>query len=424
MTKYIDEPDLIKRRNEMFFRDHDMKMNEITNTLMDFRLNTKVEDKKKIKCFFCDIKVKASDLGYEELSKVGEYYENYIDSITHVDTNSHKIFSDILKGTGDVKRQIDELRTKHRQRMFTKDIKINKTKTRIKKGNILLLDDDRLISAVLRDAFEAEGYNIMTTKDPYEAIEHILYKDIHIALIDIVMPQLNGFEVLDILKRNDVDIPIIFLSGRAMTDYKVRALSRGVDDYITKPFEIKEVIARVERSLGRTSIYKDKLTTDKLTGVYNKEYFNEKIAGILSNKEYIDKSFSLSFIDLDDFKYINDNCGHVIGDYALRDFADFLKRNLDETEMIFRFGGDEFIVIFVGKKVSEAYLEIENLRKKLDETSFEYEGLAKPIKLNMSSGITYVGENESVEEILDRADKCLYQSKELGRNKTMKSKEV
>lgn len=424
MVEDVDESKLIKRRNEVFFKEHDKKINELANILMEFRLNTNPGHKRKIKCFFCSVKEKASELGYEELSKIGEFYENYIESITHVDADSHKFFSDILKGTGVIKKQINELKTEYRQKIFINSVTSNNVKAIDKKANILLLDDDRLISAVLRDAFEAEGYSIMTTRDPYEAIEYILHEDIHIALIDIVMPQLNGFEVLEILKQNGVDIPIIFLSGRDMTDYKVKALSRGVDDYITKPFEIKEVIARIERSLGRSSIYKDKLITDKLTGVYNKEYFNEKMSWILSNKEYLKKNFSVSFIDLDDFKSINDTHGHVIGDYALRDFADFLKQNLDKSEMIFRFGGDEFIVIFVGKKVSEAYIYVEGLRKKLDNTSFKYKDVTDPIELKMSSGLTYIGENESMEEILDRADKCLYKSKKLGKNKTMKTNEI
>lgn len=424
MGKKIDVSDLSKRQHDMFFKEHDKKMHELIKNLLEFRLHTKDEHKTRIKCFFSSVKEKASDLGYHQLSKEGEYYEQYISSINDVDGGSHEVFSNILKGTGAIKEHIDELQAEYRREIFAINSGDDKSDANAIKGNILLLDDDRLISTILKDAFEAEGYNIMTTGDPYEAIEHILYKDINIALIDIIMPKLNGFEVLEILKQNGVDIPIIFLSGKSMTDYKVRALSRGVDDYITKPFEIKEVIARIERSLGRSSIYKNKLTIDKLTGVYNKECFNQKIANILSSKEHLSKNFAVSFIDLDDFKFINDNYGHVIGDYALRDFADFLKKNFDKDDMIFRFGGDEFIVIFVAKKVSEAYLEIETMRKKLNEAKFKYKDIEDSIELKISAGVTYIGDNEGIDEILDRADKCLYESKKLGKNKTVKSEDI
>ncbi len=424
MGRYSEQCNLTKKRDTMFFNEYEKTMDELINNLIEFRLDSNIKHRNQIKNIFNMMKEKSSTLGYNELSKLGEYYEKYIESLEYVDDNSHGVFSELLKGLGIIKKHIDELKTEHREKVFINNMEQDNSNLHVKRGNILLLDDDRLISTILKDAFEAEGYNIMTTADPYEAIEHILYKDINLALIDIIMPKLNGFEVLEILKQKGVDIPIIFLSGKSMTDYKVRALSRGVDDYITKPFEIKEVIARTERSLGRSSVYKNKLTVDKLTGVYNKEHFNNKIVNILSTKEHIEKDFSISFIDLDDFKSINDNYGHVIGDYALRDFAAFIKENLEDTEMIFRFGGDEFIVIFVDKTVSQAYINMESLRKKLDKTSFKYEDVPGDIKLSMSSGITYIGEDESMEEILDRADKCLYKSKKLGKNKTMKSNKL
>ena len=424
MGRYSEQCNLTKKRDTMFFNEYEKTMDELINNLIEFRLDSNIKHRNQIKNIFNMMKEKSSTLGYNELSKLGEYYEKYIESLEYVDDNSHGVFSELLKGLGIIKKHIDELKTEHREKVFINNMEQDNSNLHVKRGNILLLDDDRLISTILKDAFEAEGYNIMTTADPYEAIEHILYKDINLALIDIIMPKLNGFEVLEILKQKGVDIPIIFLSGKSMTDYKVRALSRGVDDYITKPFEIKEVIARTERSLGRSSVYKNKLTVDKLTGVYNKEHFNNKIVNILSTKEHIEKDFSISFIDLDDFKSINDNYGHVIGDYALRDFAAFIKENLEDTEMIFRFGGDEFIVIFVDKTVSQAYINMESLRKKLDKTSFKYEDVPGDIKLSMSSGITYIGEDESMEEILDRADKCLYKFKKLGKNKTMKSNKL
>lgn len=423
MGENLNKNMILKKRKEIFFREHDKCTNKLIKDLMEFRIDLDSNNKKDIQRFFNSIKVKASMLGYNDLSKIAEYYDNYIDSKEDINEDSHKFFSDILKGAGVIKRQIKQLEMGVYKE---KHSRIKKIKSKIveNKGNILLLDDDRLISAILKDSFEKEGYNMMTTTDHEEAIDYILHKDINIALIDIIMPKMNGFDVFDILKKNGVDIPIIFLSGKSFIHYKVDALSRGVDDYITKPFEIKEVIARVERSLGRAKQYKTKLSRDKLTNLYNKQYFNEFVSDVIKQEKHLKQDYSVAFMDLDDFKYINDNHGHVIGDYVLRDFACFLQNNLDREDLIFRFGGDEFIVLFIDKNLDKAYKYIEKTRKNLNETLFKYKDIEESVKINVSTGITGIEKNDNVEDILKRADKCLYVSKELDKNTTVCSNKL
>lgn len=419
MKEIVYKGEISDKKRELFFREQNRAIEKLINNLVDFRTDTEIDQTEEIKEFFKSVKVKSCDLGYYELSKIGEQYENYIDAIVNINESSHKFFSDILKGAGIIKKNIRQLEIKiNHNKLNYMDIEC-KIESSFEKGNILLLDDDRLISAILKDAFEKEGYNIMTTDDHEEAIEHILYEGIDIALIDIVMPKKSGFEVFEILKSNGLDIPIIFLSGQSTINYKVKALSKGVDDYITKPFEIKEVIARVERSLWRSNQYKNRINKDKLTGAYTKQFFSEYICDILEQKRYLKQEFSVAFLDLDDFKYINDNYGHIVGDYALMDFANFLKENLKESDIIFRFGGDEFIVLFVGKSIIKSYKCLENMREKLNETTFKYKGAKQEIKLKVSIGITEIKEYDSVEEILNRADKCLYNSKRLGKNTTV-----
>lgn len=405
----------VNRKNELFFREQDKKINNLIENLIEFRIDVQANQQKEIKQFFNSIKVSACKFGFEELFKLGEYYENYIETSKDINENSHKVFSEILKGTGIIKRHIKQLRIENDNKFDCNNLD-NNIDMNLKKGNILVLDDDRLISTILKDAFEAEGHNVITTTDHEEAIEYILYKNINIALIDIVMPKMSGFEVFDILKKSGVDIPIIFLSGKSFINYKVEALSRGVDDYITKPFEIKEVIARVERSLGRSKQYKVKLNRDELTGVYNKAFFYDYLNNILEKKEHLKQKYCVAFMDLDDFKYINDNYGHMVGDYALKDFSCFLKINLGENDTIFRFGGDEFIVLFENNDVEESYEKMEQLREKLGKTIFKYKRVNESIKLNVSIGITGIVEYDNVEDILNRSDKCLYESKKLGKN--------
>ena len=422
MEGNLDRKTILNKRKEIFFRDHDRYSNKLMKDLIDFRVDLNPDSKKDIQRFFNNIKVKASMLGYDDLSKIAGYYDHYIENKDIIDDDPHEIFSDILKGVGVIKRYVRKLeegvyKKNNKKESSEEDpVQLNVSKN---KGNILLLDDDKLISAILKDEFEKQGYSMMTTTDHEEAIEYILYKDINIALIDIVMPKMNGFDVFDILKKNGVDIPIIFLSGKSFTHYKVDALSRGVDDYITKPFEIKEVVARVERSLGRAKQYKNKLNRDKLTGLFNKEYFNKYVTELIKRGRHLEQNYSVAFMDLDDFKYINDNYGHVTGDYVLKDFAFFLQNTLDSEDIVFRFGGDEFIVLFVDKNLDTAYKSMEDARKKLNETIFRYKDVEENIKVHVSTGITGIEKNDSAEDILKRADKCLYVSKELNKNTTV-----
>lgn len=403
----------INKKNEMFLREQDKRINNLINNLIEFRIDVQANQQKEIKQFLSSIKVSACKYEFYELSKLSEYYEEYVDTIKDINENSHRFFSEILKGIGMIKRHIRQLKIENNKLDCNIDNNVDMSS---KKGNILVLDDDRLVSTILKDAFETAGHNVITTADHKEAIEHILYKDINIALIDIVMPKMSGFEVFDILKKSGVDIPIIFLSGKSFINYKVEALSKGVDDYITKPFEIKEVIARVERSLGRSKQYKVKLNRDELTGVYNKAFFYDYLNNILEKKKHLKQRYSVAFMDLDDFKYINDNYGHMVGDYALRDFSYFLKINLEESDIIFRFGGDEFIVLFENNGVEESYEKMERLRSKLSKALFKYDDIKESIKLNVSIGITNIEKYDNVEDILNKSDKCLYRSKKLGKN--------
>ena len=406
---------------EIFLREQGIKAINIINTLIEFRLNPKIEYKEEIKKFFSSICATSSILGYNNLLNTGEYYANYIDSIDEITEDSHDFFSNLLNGIGIIRNEIEMLKVNlNSEKLSTSKglTSISGINKRQSKGNILILDDDRLTLNILKDAFKQEGYNVKTTTNPYDAIEQTLSGNINIALIDIIMPKLNGFEVFEILKKNKIDIPIIFLTGKSLTDYKVDALSKGADDYITKPFEIKEVIARVERALMRSHQYKLNLNIDKLTGAHTKDFFNEKIKQITKCTE-LSRDLSVAFIDIDDFKLINDTYGHLVGDYILRDFTEFLENHIDQKDLIFRFGGDEFIILFNGKTEIDAFECMEVLREKLNDTIFRYDDLDCEISITISIGVTCINNRDNIEKILKRSDKCLYKSKELGKNRTI-----
>ena len=407
---------------KVFIKEQDINIKNILEDLMKLRLTLDNKYKRHLKEFFKIIQNTSENLNNRKLSDIGRYYKEYISSNNLIDEDSHIFFSNVLKGISEVKDEIDILKEEYSKYGLNKSHNITKVENKeFKKsrGEILVLDDDRFMLSILQDAFENKGYNVIAITNPYEAIEVILNRNISLALIDIVMPKLNGFEVFEILKENNIDVPVIFLTGKLITEYKVDALRKGVDDYITKPFDINEVIARAERAIIRSKVYKTKLTTDRLTGIYNKGFFKEKIREYKNTSDTSEQLLSVAFMDIDDFKFINDTYGHVVGDYILKDYAKFMKSYIEENDLLFRFGGDEFLILFYGKDELYAFRQMENIRKALNEAYFKYDCTEEKIKLSISAGVTFINKEDDIEEILDRADKCLYKSKELGKNRTI-----
>lgn len=407
---------------KVFIKEQDINIKNILYDLMKLRLTLDIKYKEHIKGFFENIQNTSDEFNNNKLSDIGKRYEDYIRDIDSIEECSDSFFSNILKGISEIKTEIDILKEKYNkseQNENNTTVKVDDRECTKTRGEILVLDDDRFMLSILQDAFESRGYKVIAITNPYEAIEMILNRNINLALIDIVMPKLNGFEVFEILKKNNIDVPVIFLTGKLVTEYKVDALRKGVDDYITKPFDINEVIARAERAIIRSKVYKSKLTTDRLTGIYNKGFFIEKIIEYKNSLDMSEQSISVAFMDIDDFKIINDTYGHVVGDYILKDYANFMKSYIDEQDLLFRFGGDEFLILFYGKDEQYAFKQMESIRKGLNEVYFKYDCIEDKIKLSISAGITYVAQEDDIEEILDRADKCLYKSKELGKNRTV-----
>ncbi|WIV12348.1 diguanylate cyclase [Proteiniborus sp. MB09-C3] len=286
-------------------------------------------------------------------------------------------------------------------------------------GRILIVDDDVVTLNILKEIFRKRGYNVILCSNSFEVIKKIKENKIDIAIIDLILPEMDGFEIIESIRKTEPELPVIMLSGSSNTENKIRALGIGADDYITKPFVEKELIARVERALARALSFKAISIEDGLTAAYTKCYFWRKIKEIKGAYQRNKKTFSVAFVDMDDFKNINDTHGHLMGDEALKCFVYALKSSLRFTDYVFRFGGDEFVILFPETNEKNAYYVLERFR---DNISYE-----KCMKSNtgivfegaFSAGITEVKNvDDEIEDIIKRADMALYEAKTQGKNKT------
>lgn len=170
--------------------------------------------------------------------------------------------------------------------------------------------------------------------------------------------------------------------------------------------------------------YKKLSITDNLTGLYNRRFFTESLTLELERSRRYDQHFALCLIDLDDFKDMNDSYGHLFGDKILTIFSHLLKQNLRQSDSAYRYGGEEFAIIFPGSSLEGASLVAERIRTKLAEYPFSFEGNSKNIQMTASFGISLTSEHDrNIEEIIRRSDQALYAAKNSGKNKIEVSKE-
>ncbi|QCU90793.1 GGDEF domain-containing protein [Thiomicrorhabdus sediminis] len=157
--------------------------------------------------------------------------------------------------------------------------------------------------------------------------------------------------------------------------------------------------------------------TDDLTKIPNRRGFNEIILQIAKVAQSEQSSFALILLDIDYFKKINDEFGHLIGDSVLRFLAQQLDSETKGKDRIARFGGEEFVVLLPNTSYTDAYNVANYLRKKIEGNTLKVKTHDKPLKLTISAGVATYQLGENVDKLIERADKALYQAKNTGRNK-------
>jgi len=405
---------IMKKGRHLFICEQQQKINKMMISLMKYCLYENKEEQEELKLFFHSLKGTGATFNFEDISNIGKEYEDYICSIENESELSKDVFYTLLKGLAQAHDEIEKL-NKECKIEENEDLLIHdEYKLKDNRGTILIVDDDITLLNQLEKVFKYEGYNVISIDKPQEVIKTIQKENIDIILLDIMMPKIDGFEVFSEIQKEKLDIPIIFLTGKTFIEDKITALNSGADDYITKPFKIEEVLARVNRALERNSHYR----IDELTGAYTKKHFRKRIKEAQNKLIKQEEIFSLAFIDIDYFKDINDTYGHIVGDLVLKKIADRIKSKIRSQDELFRFGGDEFVIIFPKATDNQVYNILERIRKEMQSNPIYYNKTDKPINISFSAGIgTIKDANQTIEELIEITDKYLYMAKQQGRNK-------
>ena len=215
-------------------------------------------------------------------------------------------------------------------------------------------------------------------------------------------------------------VPFIFLTAKGQLPEKVEGLRTGADDYLTKPFDPRELIEMVNARLSRVEVYKKMADYDEFTGLFNHTAIEEQLNAELKKAGDIHGETSIGFIDIDSFGKINDKFGHPFGNRVLRKVAEVLKSSEGEGGVAGRWGGEEFVVIYPCRRKEESFEKLEEIRRKISSLNFGESGINVTVSIGVAS---FPGDAASSEELIVKADRAMFMAKDAGRNRTVKFSE-
>mgnify|MGYP005634641577 FL=1 len=298
---------------------------------------------------------------------------------------------------------------------------------------ILIAEDNPVSRKLMEMTLRQAGYEVVSAEDGREALALFKERFFPIILTDLEMPEMDGLELCRAIRGNPAEgyVYIFLITARDSKEDIIVGLEAGADDYLTKPFDRSELIARLKTALRVLELEKslkdayEKIRllsiTDKLTGCYNRTYMDEYLAKEIARATRYHRPLSLVMADIDYFKRVNDTYGHQAGDLILKNFVLSMREGLrKDVDWIARYGGEEFLMVMPETNFKNAMSSAERLRRIVSERLASYD--EKEIRITASFGVVGFDPSEKIknipyEAIIDQADKALYQAKDEGRNR-------
>ncbi len=299
---------------------------------------------------------------------------------------------------------------------------------------ILIADDNELQRTVLEYALRKAGHDVMAAADGLQAIQLFKSGYYPIVITDWLMPNLTGLELCRIIRENcrDQYSYVILHSSLDSSDDIQAAMAAGIDDYLIKPTNPTELsmrlatahrVLKLERRLRQSlEEAREMATTDPLTRLYNRGFLDDRLPMEVKRAIRYNRPLSIIFSDIDHFKSINDTYGHHTGDQVLKSFASRIKGNVrEEVDWLARYGGEEFVVILPETDIDGAMIVANRLQRAVAGEPIAVEGGSIGITASFGAASFLPGEKDDAgtlaQELLGRADRCLYAAKEGGRNR-------
>ena len=297
-------------------------------------------------------------------------------------------------------------------------------------GRILVVDDRPTSHERIADALLKE-HTVDIQADPNEALFRAAEGNYDLLIVSLGLENFDGLRLCSQARSLDRtrNVPILAIAEAENNTRLVRALEIGVNDYVARPIDKNELLARVrtqirkkrytERLRDNVQISIEMAITDALTGLYNRRYMETHIETLVEQATARGKPLTVLVIDIDYFKAVNDGHGHDAGDDVLREFAIRIKKSIRGIDLACRYGGEEFVVVMPETDLAVATMVAERLRRRIATEPFPIQQGARAIEVTISIGIAALGAQDNAAAVLKRADQALYRAKRDGRNRVV-----
>jgi two-component system cell cycle response regulator len=298
-------------------------------------------------------------------------------------------------------------------------------------GRVLVIED-RPESVAWFSTALSPGHQVASVDTFEEALVRVRGGDFDLIIVSLGMRGFDGLRLCSQLRSQPEgrNVPILVVVSDADRRKLAQALEMGVNDYLTRPIDKNELVARVRTQL-RKKRYGDRLRhnvqlslemaiTDQLTGLHNRRYMSRHLDNLILSAGQSGKGLAFLILDIDYFKAVNDGYGHDIGDEVLKEFANRIASNVRGIDLACRYGGEEFVVVMPDTEMTLAFTIAERLRKSIEANPIPISRAPGTLNITISIGIAgSEGPNDTAEALLRRADQALYSAKRAGRNRVV-----
>ncbi len=295
---------------------------------------------------------------------------------------------------------------------------------------VVIADDDRATREELSRRLREEGLEVETFDSGQPVLDRVNRGGVDLVLLDVVMPGLSGFDCCRLVKTMTEAsfLPVVMVTGKSDTESRIEGLRIGADDYVCKPFDDRELVARVQGMLRikhkheevqRAKRQLEQLAIqDELTDLYNYRYLHTRLAEEFKRSERYRDPLACAMVDIDHFKAVNDQHGHDVGDLVLAEVARRLRGAVREIDVVARYGGEEFLLVLPSTHFSGALTVADRVWRAVGSSPFVGEGSAS-MKVTVSVGVALYPSRDvkTKDQLIKAADRALYKAKSEGRNR-------
>jgi diguanylate cyclase (GGDEF)-like protein len=283
---------------------------------------------------------------------------------------------------------------------------------------VLIVDDDVALSTHYQLTLLAAGMEVSLLHEPRRIVETVSAFRPELVLMDLHMPDYSGPELAGVIRQHDRwdGLPIVYLSAETDIDQQIAAMGRGADDFLTKPISDAHLVAAVRARIERARQLEAQITRDSLTGLLKHASIKDALEIEVLRARRVGKPVAVAMLDIDFFKKVNDGHGHAMGDVVISSVAMLLRQRLRQSDIVGRYGGEEFVAVLPECDLSSARVLLEDIRQRFSAVIFNHNGAT--FNCTLSAGLASSAQfgQASGAELLILADEALYAAKHGGRN--------